>query len=93
MNNGNLPGDLPDKGPAVPKELADAERDLDILVAKTFSSPAGQKTWEWLRSITVEAPVLSISDGFSGIMIGYSREGQNALIRKVEGRIKRANSK
>lgn len=93
MAEGELPGDLPPKEQLVQKELADAERDLDILIAKTFNSPAGKKTWAWLKSITVEEHVLSVSEGFSGIMMGYSREGQNALIRKIQKRMDRARSK
>jgi len=88
-----MPGDLPEKPKtAIPPELVQAEQDMDILIAKTFNSTAGRKTWEWLKSITIEQHVLSVSEGFSGIMMGYSREGQNALIRKIQKRMDRASN-
>ena len=86
----------PDKDfgkPKISPEAAQKQLEMDVLYAKTFSSQAGKKVLADLRSITIEAPTFSLSDGFLGIMKGYSREGQNALVRQIEARMKRANKK
>lgn len=86
---GQLPGDLPPPQTETPKQLEEI-REMDIVIAKTFNSAAGRKTLKWLRDQTIEAPTWQISDGLSGIMTGFAREGQNALIRLIEQRMRRA---
>lgn len=77
----------------VPEALAQKEREIDLIYGKAFQTPTGKKVLEHLISITIDQPVMQVSEGFSGIMIGYSREGQNALVRRIQKRIKNANSK
>ena len=60
--------------------------DLDILIARTFSTENGQKVLAWLRETYLENP--SWQPGAEN-SYGYYREGQNAVIRDIEKRIKR----
>ena len=60
--------------------------DLDILIARTFSTENGQKVLAWLRETYLENP--SWQPGAES-SYGYYREGQNAVIRDIEKRIKR----
>ena len=76
----------------VPEELKAQQREIDLIYGKTFGTPTGKKVLAHLESTTIDQPVLQVSEGFSGIMIGYSREGQNALVRSIKKRIKNANA-
>lgn len=78
--------------PTVPEALKKKEREIDLWYGKAFNTPSGKKCLAHLISTTIDKPVMQISEGFSGIMIGYSREGQNALVRSIQKRIKNANS-
>ena len=60
--------------------------DLDILIARTFSTENGQKVLAWLRETYLENP--SWQPGAES-SFGFYREGQNAVIRDIEKRIKR----
>lgn len=60
--------------------------DLDILIARTFSTEQGQKVLTWLRQAYLENP--SWQPGAES-SFGYYREGQNSVIRDIEKRIKR----
>ena len=60
--------------------------DLDILIARTFSTEEGQKVLAWLRETYLENP--SWQPGAES-SYGFYREGQNAVIRDIEKRIKR----
>jgi len=60
--------------------------DLDILIARTFSTENGQKVLAWLRETYLENP--SWQPGAES-SYGYYREGQNAVVRDIEKRIKR----
>jgi len=66
----------------------DLQRELDIQFKRCFTSEAGQKVLEHLRSITIEQPawVPGAEPSF-----GYAREGQNSIVREIEQRVKRAN--
>lgn len=75
----------------VPDAIKEKEREVDLMYGKTFGTPTGQKVLEHLVSMTIGKPVMQVSEGFSGIMIGYSREGQNALVRSIQKRIKNAS--
>ena len=76
----------------VPEKLKEEQRQIDLIYGKTFGTPAGKKVLAHLVSTTIDQPVMQVSEGFSGIMIGYSREGQNALVRSIQKRIKNANA-
>ena len=60
--------------------------DLDILIARTFSTENGQKVLAWLRETYLENP--SWQPGAES-SFGFFREGQNSVIRDIEKRIKR----
>lgn len=60
--------------------------DLDILIARTFSTENGQKVLAWLRESYLENP--SWQPGAES-SFGFYREGQNSVIRDIEKRIKR----
>ena len=60
--------------------------DLDILIALTFSTEEGQKVLAWLRETYLENP--SWQPGAES-SFGFYREGQNAVVRDIEKRIKR----
>jgi hypothetical protein len=60
--------------------------DLDIVIARTFSTENGQRVLAWLREAYLENP--SWQPGAEP-SYGFYREGQNAVIRDIEKRIKR----
>ena len=62
------------------------KEDLDILIARTFSTENGQKVLAWLREAYLENP--SWQPGAES-SFGFFREGQNSVIRDIEKRIKR----
>jgi len=60
--------------------------DLDILIARTFSTEEGQKVLAWLRETYLENPCFQPGADSS---YGFWREGQNSVVRDLEKRIKR----
>lgn len=78
--------------PTVPEAIKKMEREIDLIYGKTFGTPTGKKVLAHLIETNINKPVMQISEGFSGIMIGYSREGANALVRSIQKRIKNANA-
>jgi hypothetical protein len=62
------------------------KEDLDIMIARTFSTENGQKVLAWLREAYLENP--SWQPGAES-SFGFFREGQNSVIRDIEKRIKR----
>jgi len=64
------------------------EYSLDISFKKTFTSEDGKKVLEYLRKVTIEQP--SWTPG-ADPSYGYSREGQNSIVREIEQRIRRAD--
>jgi len=92
----------PDKDsgkPKIPTELLEKNREMDVLIAKTFSTQAGKKVFKWMRDQYIDGPVEGYvvdrngninSDATTFRM--YQRDGQAILIKNIEMRIKRANS-
>jgi hypothetical protein len=62
------------------------KEDLDIQIARTFSTEEGQKVLAWLREQYLEQPGWQPGAEAS---FGFFREGQNSVIRDLETRIKR----
>jgi len=62
------------------------KEDLDIMIARTFSTENGQKVLAWLREAYLENP--SWQPGAES-SFGFFREGQNSVVRDIEKRIKR----
>lgn len=65
------------------------QRDLDTLYALVFQSEAGAKVLADLRQSYLEQPTWFPGDDASH---GFHREGQNSVVRQIEGRIKRART-
>lgn len=90
---GKMPGDFKESKPKIAEEVAQKIKEMDVLIAKTFSSHAGRKVLKFLRDETIEKPIFRrIGQDIAGANEGYFREGQNELIRQLEMRMKRANS-
>jgi len=66
----------------------DAQKEIDILYHRCFNTKEGKKVLEHLRGMTIEQPAWMPGADAS---FGYSREGQNSLIREIEMRVRRAN--
>ena len=66
----------------------DAQKEIDILYHRCFNTKEGKKVLEQLRGMTIEQPAWMPGADAS---FGYSREGQNSLIREIEMRVRRAN--
>jgi hypothetical protein len=63
------------------------QRRIDRLFAQTFETPAGREVVAYLRKKTIEQPCWIPGQDASQ---GYSREGQNSIVREIERRIARA---
>lgn len=61
--------------------------DIDLLMARTFSTEEGKKVLAWMRERYLEQPCWQPGADPS---LGQWREGQNAVIRDIEGRIRKA---
>jgi len=93
-------GDLNEPKKGVPAEIAQKILDMDVLIAKTFSTLAGKKVLDWLRQQYVENPVEGYVVDRNGAINAdattfqmYQLQGQRIVIKNLEMRMKRANSK
>jgi hypothetical protein len=68
----------------------DQAEDLNLLVAKTFGTDAGQKVLAWMRDFYIERPCWEPGADSS---LGQWREGQNSVIRDIEARIRKARNR
>ena len=66
----------------------DAQTEIDLQYARCFNSDAGKKVLEHLRGMTIEQPAWMPG---ADVSYGYSREGQNSIVREIELRIRRVN--
>tara|TARA_R100001443_G_scaffold99412_1_gene106526 strand:+ start:582 stop:890 length:309 start_codon:yes stop_codon:yes gene_type:complete len=66
----------------------DAQKELDKVFHRCFTTEAGQKVMKYLRNVTIEQP--SWEPGAEASH-GWSREGQDSIVREIEARVKRAN--
>jgi len=73
--------------PPAPSYSETEQADLDKSIAKAFSTAAGKKTLNWLKTSYLEQPCWA--PGYS-TDFGFYREGQNTLIREIVARIERA---
>ena len=94
-----MPGDLNQPKTGIPPEVAEKMREMDILIAKTFSSQAGRKVLAWLREQYIDGPVQGYVVDRNGNINAhattfqmYQREGQRIIVKNLEMRMKRANS-
>lgn len=65
-------------------------QNIDLLMARTFSTEEGKKVLAWMRDRYLEQPCWQPGADPS---LGQWREGQNAVIRDIEGRIKKAKQR
>lgn len=63
--------------------------NIDLLMARTFSTEEGQKVLAWMRDRYLERPCWQPGADAS---LGQWREGQNAVIRDIEARIRKVKS-
>ena len=68
-------------------EVTTKREELDRLTKRVFSTEDGQKLLKWMREVYLENP--SSQPGADN-SYGYWREGQNAVVRDLEARIRRA---
>ncbi len=93
-----MPGDLNETKTGVPPELGEKVRAMDVLFAKTFNSPAGQKVLAYLKEEYVEGIVAGYVVDRNGTINAmastfqlYQREGQRILVKNIIKRMKRGN--
>ena len=72
---------------AQPPETPQATIDINLLIARAFSSDEGKKVLAWLREFYLEQPCWQPGAEAS---YGQWREGQNSVIRDIEARIRKA---
>lgn len=68
----------------------DYSDDINLLVAKTFGSDAGQKVLAWMREFYLERPCWEPGAESS---LGYWKSGQQSVIRDIEARIRKARNR
>lgn len=73
-----------------PEVEHDHSEDLNLLVAKTFGTDAGQKVLEWMRDFYLERPIWEPGAESS---LGYWKSGQQSVIRDIETRIRKARNR
>lgn len=76
-----------DVDPDLPDQDID---DLNLLVAKTFGTDAGQKVLAWMREFYLERPCWEPGAESS---MGYWKSGQQSVIRDIEARIRKARNR
>jgi hypothetical protein len=64
--------------------------DIDLLMARAFGTEEGMKVLAWMREKYLEQPCWHPGADAS---LGQWREGQNAVIRDIEARIRKAKSR
>lgn len=70
-------------------EQDQSQIDINLLIARAFSTEEGQKVLAWMRDNYLERPCWQPGADSS---VGMFREGQNAVIRELESRIRRAKN-
>ena len=95
----HLPGELNEKKKGVPPEIAQKILEMDVLIAKTFSSHAGRKVLKWLREQYIDGPVEGYVVDKNGSINAdattfqmYQREGQRIIVKNIEMRMKRGQN-
>lgn len=70
--------------------LDEPAQNIDLLMARAFSTEEGKKVLAWMRDRYLEKPCWQPGADPS---LGQWREGQNAVIRDIEGRIRKAKQR
>ena len=63
--------------------------EIDKAYMRVFTSEEGQKVLDHLRSITIDQPAWTPGTEPS---YGYSREGQNSIVREIIQRMRRCSN-
>jgi hypothetical protein len=71
------------------REAKQQREDLARLCLRVFSSEDGQKLLEWLRQMYVDVPIAVPGTDAS---YAYFADGQRAVVRDLEARVKQARS-
>ena len=66
----------------------DAQKELDKLYHRCFTTKDGEKVLKHLRSMTIEQPSWTPGAKASN---GWAREGQDSIVFEIEARVRRAN--
>ena len=89
----------PEKNKEKKFELPKNEKDLDLLLGKTFSTGPGIEVMKWMKEKYVEGPAagyvidrMGQINAMASTFDMYQREGQRILVKNIEMRIKRANT-
>ena len=65
------------------------QQAMDLIYKRCFSTEAGQEVLKHLISITVDQPAWIPGADSS---YGFSREGQNSIVREIQQRIRRTEN-
>jgi len=86
--------------PNIPPEIKENILETDVLIAKAFNSLAGRKVLKWMRDTYIDNAIEGYVVDRNGSINAdattfqmYQREGQRILIKNIEMRMKRAESK
>ena len=72
------------------EQLVLERRREDQLFHKVFTKGNGAEVLQVLRAMTIEQPCFNPEAGENAAYMGFTREGQNSVIREIETRIARA---
>lgn len=93
LNFDDLEPSLSNEQLAAFDEQAQASYDLCIAFATVAKSTAGKAMLKHLREMTIENATWCASLGMEkAVPHGFAREGQNALVRYIEDRVKQAEA-
>ena len=67
-----------------------AQDELDLMFVRCFSTEAGAEVLEHLKSVTLNQPSWYPGEDPSH---GFTREGQNSIVREIMRRIERGRNK
>jgi|TARA_R110000822_G_scaffold45419_5_gene121512 hypothetical protein len=70
-------------------KLGMEQRELNVAFATIFTTTDGKKVLQYLKRVTIDQPAWNPGSDHS---VGYSREGQNSIIREIMYRIERAKN-
>ena len=87
--NQPTPEDLAEQE-AQQQELSQQRRDEDKAFHAVFTKGRGPEVLQMLRDMTIEQPCFNPEAGENAAAMGFTREGQNSVVREIEARIVRA---
>jgi hypothetical protein len=76
--------------PKVDPRHADEQYRVDRMLYAAFSDGPGAEALAHLRDMTIHQPAFVPGSGVDAIMQGFTREGQNSIVRYIDMRMRRA---